>query len=55
MSNQEKIKETDAIFENLKKINEWADKSPDILRISIDTKAKVNLGDFSRGGKKKEV
>ncbi|MDQ6962853.1 MAG: hypothetical protein Q9M28_10080 [Mariprofundaceae bacterium] len=48
-----KIKETDAIFFNLKKINEQADISSDTLRISIDTKAKVNLGDFSRGGKKR--
>jgi transposase len=48
-----KIKETDAIFDNLKKINEEADLCPETLRISIDTKAKVNLGDFSRGGKKR--
>jgi transposase len=50
-----KIKETDAIFDNLKKINEDASKSPSTLRISIDTKAKVNLGDFSRGGKKRSL
>lgn len=48
-----KIKETDAIFENLHKINKQADNCPQTLRISIDTKAKVNLGDFSRGGKKR--
>jgi len=48
-----KIKETDAIFDNVKKINEAADACPDTLRISIDSKAKVNLGDFSRGGKKR--
>jgi len=48
-----KIKETDAIFDNLHKINEEADCCPETLRISIDTKAKVNLGDFSRGGKKR--
>jgi len=48
-----KIKETDALFENLKRINEEADCCPETLRISIDTKAKVNLGDFSRGGKKR--
>jgi len=48
-----KIKETDAIFDNLKKINEAADACPETLRISIDTKAKVNLGDFSRGGRKR--
>lgn len=48
-----KIKETDAIFDNLHKINKEADCCPETLRISIDTKAKVNLGDFSRGGKKR--
>ncbi len=48
-----KIKETDAIFDNLKKINETADLCSETLRISIDTKAKVNLGDFSRRGKKR--
>jgi hypothetical protein len=48
-----KIKETDAIFDNLRKINEEADACSTTLRISIDTKAKVNLGDFSRGGKKR--
>jgi len=48
-----KIKETVAIFDNLKKINETADLCSETLRISIDTKAKVNLGDFSRRGKKR--
>jgi len=48
-----KIKETDAIFDNVKKRNEAADACLDTLRISVDTKAKVNLGDFSRGGKKR--
>lgn len=48
-----KRKETDAIFDNLRKVNEEADRCPETLRISIDTKAKVNLGDFSRGGKKR--
>ncbi len=48
-----KIKETDAIFDNLKQINEAANRCSETLRISLDTKAKVNLGDFSRGGKKR--
>ena len=48
-----KIKETDDIFDNLHKINKEADLCSKTLRISIDTKAKVNLGDFSRGGKKR--
>jgi transposase len=45
-----KVKETDAIFENVKKVNEASDKREDSLRISIDTKAKVDLCDSSRGG-----
>ena len=46
-----KIKETDAIFENVHKINKLADEDPETLRISVDSKAKVPIGDFSRGGK----
>ncbi len=46
-----KIPETDAIFENVKAANERSDNDASSLRISIDTKAKVNIGDFSRGGK----
>jgi len=45
-----KIKETDAIFTNLHKINKESDEREDSLRISIDTKAKVDLCDSSRGG-----
>ena len=45
-----KVKETDAIFENIKKVNDDSDQREDSLRISIDTKAKVDLCDSSRGG-----
>lgn len=45
-----KIPETDAIFENVAKQHELADNNPRILRISIDTKAKVKIGNLSRGG-----
>jgi hypothetical protein len=45
-----KIKETDDIFDNLHKINLESDKRKDSLRISIDSKAKVDLCDSSRGG-----
>ena len=45
-----KIPQTDAIFENTKKINEASDLREDSLRISIDSKAKVDLCDSSRGG-----
>ena len=45
-----KIKETDDIFNNLAEVNRESDKRDDSLRISIDTKAKVDLCDSSRGG-----
>lgn len=45
-----KIPETDAIFDNVIKINKASDLREDSLRISIDTKAKVDLCDSSRGG-----
>jgi len=45
-----KIKETDAIFDNLHQIKAESDARDDSLRISIDTKAKVDLCDSSRGG-----
>ena len=46
-----KIPETDAIFENVWEANVKSDANPDSLRISIDSKAKVNIGEFSRNGK----
>jgi len=45
-----KIKETDAIFAHLNKVNQASDTREDSLRISIDTKAKIDLCDSSRGG-----
>ena len=42
---------TDPIFANVREINVMADADPNTLRISIDTKATVNLGEYSRGGK----
>ncbi len=48
---QKRVAETDAIFENVHSQNQASDEREDSLRISIDTKAKVDLGDFSRGGK----
>jgi hypothetical protein len=42
-----KIKDTDAIFSNLNKINRASDKREDSLRISIDTKAKVRPPDLA--------
>ena len=47
-----KTKETDAIFANIKAVRKEVQGDPETLEISIDTKAKVNQGDYSRGGKK---
>jgi hypothetical protein len=49
-----KIKEVDKIFENVWKANEESDKNPKSIRISIDAKAKLNIGSFSRGGKSRD-
>lgn len=46
-----KVPETDAIFERLAEVNPAADADPTILRMSVDAKARVVLGDFSRGGR----
>ena len=46
-----KVEQTDAIFEQLKKVNPQADRADDTLRISIDAKATVNVGPFSRRGR----
>lgn len=46
-----KIKETDAIFEQVHKTNKLADTTEGVLRLSIDTKARIKIGPFSRGGK----
>lgn len=45
-----KIPETDAIFNSVHHINAEADADPNCLRISLDTKATVAIGAFSRGG-----
>jgi Rhodopirellula transposase DDE domain len=46
-----KTKETDAIFANVKEVREQVRDDPETLEISVDTKAKVALGDYARGGK----
>jgi len=45
-----KIKETDAIFERLHQLNAEADQHPRVLRLSMDAKAAIKVGPFSRGG-----
>ena len=45
------MKETDAIFGNLQQVHQRAAFSETTLRTSIDAKAPVLIGPFSRGGK----
>ena len=45
-----RVRATEAIFAHVHRENQAADEREDALRISIDTKAKVNVGEFSRGG-----
>jgi Rhodopirellula transposase DDE domain len=46
-----KTKETDAIFANVKAVRDEVRDDPETLEISVDTKAKVKVGEYSRGGK----
>jgi hypothetical protein len=45
-----KIPETEAIFARLAQVNPAADADETILRLSVDAKATIPLGLFSRGG-----
>ena len=47
---QKKIKETDAIFDHSKKKEEQAVSSGTVTRLSMDGKATVKIGAWSRGG-----
>jgi len=42
------------IFENVREANRQSDEEPASLRISVDAKAKVNIGEFSRNGKSRD-
>jgi hypothetical protein len=46
-----KTKDTDAIFANVAAVKVEVHEDAETLEISMDTKAKVALGDYSRGGK----
>ena len=46
-----RVPQTDAIFERLSEVNPQADEAPDTLRLSLDAKATVNVGPFSRKGR----
>jgi len=46
-----KTAQTNALFANVKAVREEMKNDPSALEISMDTKAKVNEGDYARGGK----
>jgi hypothetical protein len=46
-----KTQQTDAIFANIKAVRQQAQGDPATLEIAMDTKAKVALGEYVRGGK----
>jgi hypothetical protein len=48
---RKKIRQTDAIFARLQEVNPEADRAANVLRLSMDAKAAVKIGLFSRGGK----
>ena len=45
-----KISQTDAIFDQVHSINKEADETEGVIRVSIDAKASIKIGPFSRGG-----
>jgi transposase len=46
-----KTEQTDAIFANVEAVRQETREDPEALEISMDTKAKVALGEYVRGGK----
>ena len=46
-----KTKDTEAVFANVQAVRGEAPSDPRVLEISVDTKAKVNVGAYCRGGK----
>ncbi|NES83198.1 MAG: hypothetical protein F6K10_18320 [Moorea sp. SIO2B7] len=50
-----KIPETDAIFAQVAKRNKEVDENPLAARISLDSKAKVKIGNLSREGKARRI
>ena len=49
-----KTKDTDAIFANVQAVHEEVKDDPETLEISVDTKAKVSLGEYVLGGKNQD-
>ena len=48
---KKRIPETEAIFQHIHQVNQQADNEPHTLRISMDAKVAVKVGEFDRGGK----
>ena len=51
---KKKLPETDAIFEHLHQVNQAADEEQGVIRLSMDAKAAVRVGPFSRRGKSRQ-
>lgn len=49
-----KTEDTDAIFDNVHAARQKYDADKEALQISVDTKAKVKLGEYSLGGKNQD-
>lgn len=49
-----KTPQTDAIFENVQAARHAAGADPECLEVSLDTKTKVKLGEYSQGGKNQD-
>jgi len=49
-----KTEDTDAIFDNVKAMRTKYEEDPETLQISVDTKAKVGLGEYVQGGKNQD-
>ena len=49
-----KLPETDAVFAKVRAVHQRYQNDPETLEISFDAKAKVNEGEYSRGGKMQE-
>ena len=47
----QKTEETNAIFAHVKAVRDQVRSDPEVLEIAMDTKAKVSLGDYARGGR----
>lgn len=48
---KKKVPETDAIFAKIGEVHKAAEEDDGVLRLSCDTKARVKVGEFSRGGR----